>query len=446
MSLATLSNYASFFVRTSLECGCIWILINISFSIKSISRLRFSIILGCYVFLEIMVALSYDSAQTNNVLLILIFLLRYGKTIAFFLLLFKKNAFKIIVCYYIIFALVISIFTQTVLFISKVPIQYSQISSGAILNWIDSFFCAIFLGFILLSLKNLSVVSAIRNFSLLPIKTFILVIAAILCMALLENSVLSQLSILDFTSKVSQYSSVFATTFLIVLIIYLIIINNSKNIFENTTKNLTEQINAQISHYETLKFYDDEMRRFQHDFNNMRLCMKALLQAAQVQEALDFIDNMATSIHYDKLNFDSGNYIADALLSEKKRKASLSNTKLEFDGFIPSYRITNFDLCIILSNALDNAVEACSEINGEKIIEITSRIKNNMWFLTITNPVKDKVIIRHNTITTTKMDTTKHGFGLYNIEQTIKKGGGRLTLSCTDTTFMLDIIIKLNNV
>jgi sensor histidine kinase YesM len=92
---------------------------------------------------------------------------------------------------------------------------------------------------------------------------------------------------------------------------------------------------------------------------------------------------------------------------------------------------------------LDNAIEACAKINGEKTIDIVSEIKNNIWFLTIKNPVLRRVTIHNNVIITTKSDTSMHGFGLQNINQIVKHVGGRLNLSCSDKLFTLDVRIKL---
>jgi sensor histidine kinase regulating citrate/malate metabolism len=224
------------------------------------------------------------------------------------------------------------------------------------------------------------------------------------------------------------------------------IINNSKVTFESNIAILSKQISTQISYYETLKDYENDLRRFRHDYENVLICLKMLLQTDDKQQALRFIDDMTDCFDFSKLSFNSGNYIADALMNEKSHKASKYNTKLDFEGLIPSSRISNYELCIILSNALDNAIEACAEIDGEKTIEIVSQIKSNIWYFSVRNPVKHKVKIYNNSILTTKNDTNLHGFGLYSIEQTIKKGGGRLQLTCSNTTFTLDTFMKLDAV
>ena len=421
------------------------VLISISVPARKTSPIRFSLVLALYILTDVLYALNYDKTETNILLIVLFFVIKHSKPILFFVILFGKRAFKIVISYYVIYINITSIVTQTVLFALRVPIEYSHLSSASILNWIDCIITAIMLASIFFARRNFAVVAVVRNFSLLPARTMILIFTTIFCMALLENSVLSQMTILDFSSEVSRYSSIFLALLLMGLVLYIVVIVNSNTVFNQTVTNLTDQVNAQVLHYESLKNNDGEMQRFRHDFENIIMCLKVLLKSDNIPQALDYIDDMVGTFNYSKPVFDTGNYIADALLSEKNHKAGQYDTKIEYEGFIPSYRITNFELCIILSNALDNAIEACAKINGEKTIEITSEIKNGIWFLTINNPITKRVTIRNNTVFTTKNDISKHGFGLYNIKKTVQKRNGHLKLSCSDTLFTLDVAVNLTS-
>jgi len=420
------------------------VLVKFTFSCKYSSRFQLSIIAFLCFFVEIPYIAFFDAIHANSYLELLFFFLRYGNTVVFLALLFGKPARKIILFYYIIYAISISILTQTFLFSINVQFNNSGLASATVLNYVDSTFSSVLLVLLLLLRRRSNTfINAIQNFSLLPVRTFMLIIATLLCVAILENSILFQLTNPTISTDVTKVSSVILTVLLFLLIIYFMLINNSKIVVERTTTILSEQIKAQLAHYEAMKDYETELRKFRHDYGNMMLCLKVLLQADNVQQALDFIDDMETTFKSDRKSFDSGNYIADALLCEKDRIACHYNIVLDFDGFIPSYRISNLDLCIILTNAIDNAIEACAKISGEKIIEIVSEIRNGIWFLTIKNPVLRKVPIQNNIIMTTKSDVSMHGFGLQNINRTVKKRGGQLKLTCTDNAFTLDITMKL---
>lgn len=66
-------------------------------------------------------------------------------------------------------------------------------------------------------------------------------------------------------------------------------------------------------------------------------------------------------------------------------------------------------------------------------------------FLTITNPVSEKVNISNNYIATTKENKTLHGFGLYSLHSVVKKYDGKIELESTDTTFTANIDLCLAN-
>ena len=445
MTLELIATYSSLGVRALLEFSCVLFLIRFSYPTKHIVKIKLVILTSFYILLEALHIIFFELIQQDTLLSIMFFFFHYGKTTVFFFFLFEKSARKIVLFINIIYTVSVSIVTQTIIFCLNAQIQYTALTSSSIINWIDCITIACLLGTaILLRYKSQSFFIVMHNFSSISVKTFVLIVTTLSCLAILENNTLSQSSYSDFTTDVSRISSVFLTILLFVLIIYFMIIYYSKAISERTTTILANQISAQVAHYEAIKDYNNDLLKFRHDYANMMLCLRALLRSNNnIQQALSFIDDMENTFSNERIRFDSGNYIADALLDEKSRMASQYNTKLDFDGFIPSYRINNLDLCVILTNALDNAIEACANIPGEKKIEIFSEIKNSIWFFTIKNPVLFNIYIQNNTITTTKGNTCMHGFGLQNIKQTVKKCGGRLYLSCSDNIFVFDVTVKL---
>ena len=130
-----------------------------------------------------------------------------------------------------------------------------------------------------------------------------------------------------------------------------------------------------------------------------------------------------------------------------KKMAAISNTKVVFQGAIPDDFISPIDLCIILGNALDNAIEACEKISvkNEKIITFTFACSGGLAFITITNPVNSDIQIHKNSIMTTKQDKINHGFGIYSIKKAIEKYNGNLDLLCDNNIFSLHITLELQN-
>ena len=139
--------------------------------------------------------------------------------------------------------------------------------------------------------------------------------------------------------------------------------------------------------------------------------------------------------------FNTGNGIADALLSEKQRQASAYNTIIEFNGMLPQDILSPTDLCVILGNTLDNAVEACQKINSDanKIISISCNCTSGFLFLTIRNPINESIPIHNNYVATTKENKTLHGFGLLSLHSVVKKYDGSVKLIASNNLFTANI-------
>ena len=103
--------------------------------------------------------------------------------------------------------------------------------------------------------------------------------------------------------------------------------------------------------------------------------------------------------------------------------------------------VDDFDLNTILSNALDNAIEACAQTEHKGQIRLTIKNTPSELIIAVKNPVDNKVVIENNRAVTTKKDKKRHGIGLGNIQAAVEKNKGKLTYESTDDTFVLIAII-----
>lgn len=189
----------------------------------------------------------------------------------------------------------------------------------------------------------------------------------------------------------------------------------SKKYFSDINNLLKNQIQTQISYYEDRERTYAEIRRFKHDYINHINCIRSMLNAERYDEISEYLGNITDMIPANKISFNTGNFISDAILSDKQNSVKEENITIEFDGTIPT-SINETDLCIILGNAIDNAIEACLALDGEKRITIYGGFSHSYFILTISNPTEK---IENNNIFpfTTKSDKSEHGFGLLNIKK-----------------------------
>lgn len=222
----------------------------------------------------------------------------------------------------------------------------------------------------------------------------------------------------------------------------------SKSLQEKQLDSYKQQIKTQAEHYAALAKTNHDIRRFKHDYNNLRIAVTELMKIGKASEALGLLNKYDDSINSSENSsehFDTGNGIADALLSEKQRKAIMINTVIKFDGCIPTDKIAPEDLCIVLGNILDNAIEASEKIvcNTIKSIKVICRYTRGYMFIKVMNPVSEDVKIVKNFIPSTKTDKLAHGFGLYSLNKIVKKYNGNFDISCEKNIFYTNIELPI---
>ena len=223
---------------------------------------------------------------------------------------------------------------------------------------------------------------------------------------------------------------------LISLIIHIIMVREQNTSMNDMIGNLKEPMKQITDSYIEMNEKNTELRRFRHDTKNLLLALRFLVAEKENDQAIEYIDKMQEEIEANKGKaFDTGNFIADALLESKAKTAAQNDIIMTVEGNIPANRIEDVNLVILISNLVDNALEAARQVEGEKKIEIQSILKKNIWILSVKNSCVQDVVIRENRIETTKEEKESHGFGISNIERVAKKYGGNLKLSCENCVF-----------
>ena len=224
----------------------------------------------------------------------------------------------------------------------------------------------------------------------------------------------------------------------------IIVIGFSNFYLQSQNEQFQKDIEAQAKHYSDLAKANYELRRFKHDFGNMKIGLSKVLKDEDCASALDMLNFASLDIQQNSDNivsFDTGNGIVDAILSDKQSRAKNNNIRIVFNGSVPPNSIAPTDLCVIFGNTLDNAIEACEKFSddSEKIIFVTCKCNSGFIFIDITNPVAENIVIHGTNVETSKLDKASHGYGLYSLNKIVKKLDGELKLSCENKIFKVEI-------
>lgn len=368
----------------------------------------------------------------NIVLQAIILILNYFKFVIAALILYRKCNIKIICLIFILHSLC-SICTAGISFV--IPMNQKIITFQSELSLLLVRIAIMSLLVFLIRKGQKDLLNNILIF--LPNYIYILVLLNLfLADGLIEASDYDAENtyIKDMTVKVLALSLSLCVFVTLISLLFSVV---SKKYFSDINKLLEKQIQTQISYYEDRERTYAEIRRFKHDYTNHINCIRSMLKAERYDEVSEYLDNITDMLPVDKLSFNTGNFISDAILSDKQNSMKEENITIDFDGTIPT-SINEADLCIILGNAIDNAIEACLALDGEKRIMIYGGFSHSYFILTISNPT-DKIINNNIFPFTTKLDKSEHGFGLLNIKSVVDKYNGYMKIDNKDNVFTLSL-------
>ncbi len=244
----------------------------------------------------------------------------------------------------------------------------------------------------------------------------------------------------DLKILIAEFLVLLLIIFTTVLIVSLTVNTAHKRYYLMLNTILEKQVKSQLMHYEKMERVNSEIRQFRHDYTNHMNCIASMIKGDKKEDSLKYIKNLSGILPTDKFFIKTGNYIADAIISDKQEEAEKHDTVISFEGVIPA-EINSTDLCIILSNALDNAIEACSKISGQKTISVYGNFQQGCVVIIIKNPSILNWNKTQELPASSKEDSENHGLGLLNIQRTVKKYNGNMNISTTDNMFILGISI-----
>lgn len=278
-------------------------------------------------------------------------------------------------------------------------------------------------------------------FANLTIRKYLLLILTIYILGNIER----EICLNEGHSSLMQILMLALTLLTCIIITNVIIINERNYSMDNIIAILGEQMEKLTGHYNELNKKEIQLRQFRHDTKNLLLVLHSMIESGKNDKALNYIEKIESMYQKTTKAYDTGNFIADALISYKAHEAEKFNTKICFNGIIPDSKVSDVDMVILLSNILDNALEACEKIEGEKKIIIDSVINKQIWVLTVKNPVKENINIQMNQLETSKENKKLHGYGIINMEKVADSYNGLLKLECYNGEFFVRVTLMLND-
>lgn len=189
----------------------------------------------------------------------------------------------------------------------------------------------------------------------------------------------------------------------------------------------------------------NEFRKMKHDLKHKLLNVSDLLKNKKYDQLEKYVEDIADLKMLENMTVsNTDNTLVDALINYKYDTAKKSGIKLTVNMKIPyDLPFDNADLCVILGNALDNAIEASEKAPKDKaFINLMMRYAEDNLVIVVENYYEGKSARnKEGKLITSKKDYFNHGIGLNSIQNSISKYNGQINIEDNNSIFKLSIIM-----
>lgn len=191
--------------------------------------------------------------------------------------------------------------------------------------------------------------------------------------------------------------------------------------------------------------YDRQTRMMRHDMRNHMTGLLGMLQDGDREQMEEYIQLMLQDIA-DCRPQDvsrSGNAVVDAIVNHKCSQALIDGIEFDANVFLPAilpFRAGH--LAIVFGNLLDNALEACQEVEaGKRWVNMEASYTKEMLMVSVYNSCQVRKKDRNERYATTKNDRRFHGLGLSSVEQAVESYHGQLEVEYKDGVFRAAVVM-----
>ncbi len=196
------------------------------------------------------------------------------------------------------------------------------------------------------------------------------------------------------------------------------------------------------THYAEVENMYRQTRGWRHDYRNHIQVLKSYLAMGDIEAASHYLDALDADLNTVDLAMKTGNKMTDIILNSKISLARSKNIQVVADSHVPVELSTaEIDLCIIIGNLFDNAIEACMALpKEERMIRVYMEMKNTLLYISFTNSTALKKQKKVNG----RFFSSKgegHGYGLVRIDTIIDRYQGYISRNSEDGAFTTEVLL-----
>lgn len=196
------------------------------------------------------------------------------------------------------------------------------------------------------------------------------------------------------------------------------------------------------THYREVDNMYRQIRGWRHDYRNHIQAMKAYAAAGDWDAIRQYLDLLDKDLSTVDTVVKTGNAMTDAILNSKISLAKSKGIQVVADAHIPvKLKSSEIDLCCIIGNLFDNAIEASMKLPEEqRLIRVYMDMKNTQLYISFTNFTAEKKLVKEGGL----FRSTKgkgHGFGLVRMDAIVERLEGYISRNSEDGAFTTEILL-----
>lgn len=215
-----------------------------------------------------------------------------------------------------------------------------------------------------------------------------------------------------------------------------------RNQLELTQDSLNLQITQSVREIETLRKSQEKTREYRHDMRHHMQYLSCCIENNKLEHAQEYLQKICSEIEANKVMVFCENEAANLIFSAFTGRAKEQNVPIIIKAQIPkNIHILESDLCVLLSNALENALYACQNLKEKGIegkIEVSAFEKNKKLFLQFINSCDSDITFVQGIPVTSQPD---HGIGVRSICALVERYEGIYTFEVEEDRFVLRVSI-----
>lgn len=207
---------------------------------------------------------------------------------------------------------------------------------------------------------------------------------------------------------------------------------------------LNEQLKSDYNHLRVELAAEEEIRRIRHDVKNNIGIIASYIQLGEYDEAMEYTKSISNEIERATSHIHIGEHHIDSVINRKI--TAMKDYDIKFEKDFSSCHLGHIDvnkICLILSITLDNAIEACKDIE-DAYIRLSIKCKKNYFIIKVENSIIPGTKIDF-TKTSKKVDIHNHGFGMKKLQSIAKEYHGDVEACAYDNHVIVSIRLLIQD-